>query len=247
MHRCKDEVLSGKLQALRTAVPSKRLLRSIANRPHRAWTTPEPEAWDVLELMRKTDEKTTIVTCTRRGAALVNDLVLEVLFTHRHKTLLAEIPCDWDANMENFGDDNKVVQGRAPRPCFTKIFRGARLFLTKNLNKKEDFVNGMTAFVEDYDAQAQCLTVMTKTEKRLAVYLVEERVEKAGTVTYFPVRLGYACTVQKIQGQTLPHVTLFLDRPGCRAAGYVALSRVQYDEDYLIAGRVCPRHFVPAK
>ncbi len=31
-----------------------------------------------------------------------------------------------------------------------------------------------------------------------------------------------------------------------RAAAYVAMSRVQYDKDYLIAGPVCPRHFVPA-
>ena len=61
-----------------------------------------------------------------------------------------------------------------------------------------------------------------------------------------PVRLGYAGTVQRIQGMTLEHVTLWLDRAGCRAAGYVALSRVQYDKDYLIAGLVAPRHFVPA-
>ena len=31
-----------------------------------------------------------------------------------------------------------------------------------------------------------------------------------------------------------------------RAAAYVALSRVQYDEQYLIGGKVQPRHFLPA-
>ena len=62
----------------------------------------------------------------------------------------------------------------------------------------------------------------------------------------FPVRLGYASTVPKVQGMTLPHVTLWLDHPGCRAAAYVAMSRVQKDEDYLIAGLVSPKHFVPA-
>ena len=50
----------------------------------------------------------------------------------------------------------------------------------------------------------------------------------------------------KIQGQTLEHVTLWLDRPFCRAAGYVALSRVRCDEDYLVAGDVTPQHFIPA-
>ena len=97
-----------------------------------------------------------------------------------------------------------------------------------------------------FDERSQCLEVMTKTRKRLAVHLITEDVEGHGRVTYFPVRLGYACTVQKVQGSTLDHITIWLDVPGCRAAAYVALSRVQYDSDYLIGGVVCPRHFVPA-
>ena len=71
-------------------------------------------------------------------------------------------------------------------------------------------------------------------------------VAKGVRVVGFPVRLGYAGTVQRIQGMTLEHVTLYLDRPSCRAAGYVALSRVEYDGNYLIAGPVHPRLFVPA-
>ena len=42
------------------------------------------------------------------------------------------------------------------------------------------------------------------------------------------------------------HVTLCLDHAGCRAAAYVALSRVQKDEACLIAGLVGIKHFVPA-
>ena len=45
--------------------------------------------------------------------------------------------------------------------------------------------------------------------------------------TYFPVHLGYACTVQKLQGSTLEH------------------TRVELDEHYLIGGIVSSRHFVP--
>ena len=33
----------------------------------------------------------------------------------------------------------------------------------------------------------------------------------------------------------------------CCAAGYVMLSRVAYDADYLIVGRVCPASFTPAR
>ena len=40
---------------------------------------------------------------------------------------------------------------------------------------------------------------------------------------------------------------MWIDKPGCRAAGYVMLSRVAYDADYLIAGRVRAASFTPAK
>ena len=107
-------------------------------------------------------------------------------------------------------------------------------------------MNGMQATVVDYDPASECLEVITKTKNRLAVGLYTEDVEGHGRVTYFPVRLGYACTVQKVQGSTLEHITLWLYAVGCRAAAYVALSRVEVDEHYLIGGIVCPRNFVPA-
>ena len=44
----------------------------------------------------------------------------------------------------------------------------------------------------------------------------------------------------------MPHVTMWLDRPGQRAAAYVAMSRVRRDQDYKFGG-VCKRkHFLPA-
>ena len=42
------------------------------------------------------------------------------------------------------------------------------------------------------------------------------------------------------------HITMWLDKPGCRAAGYVMLSRVASNGDYLIAGPVCRASFTPA-
>ena len=72
--------------------------------------------------------------------------------------------------------------------------------LLTNLNKKQDFVNGM-------GGGRRSLTVTTATGKRLAISKIRERVGRRD-VDYFPARLGYAATVQKIQGQTLEHVTL---------------------------------------
>ena len=127
-----------------------------------------------------------------------------------------------------------------------QMYEGMKVFLTKNLNKRNDFVNGMSATVEAYDAKSQCLQVLTITGKRLAVHPYTDDVPQCGRVTCFPVRAGYAGTMQRVQGMTLEHVTLYLDRAGCRAAAYVGMSRVQYDKDYLIAGPVTVRHFVPA-
>lgn len=104
MWRCKDEVLKQKLQQLRTSTPTRDQLNKIC-RGHKAWSGhKEPTAWDLTALYRK-HPNTTIATCTRRAAALVNDLAIWVLFTTRRKRKLATLPVDWEANAANFDQD----------------------------------------------------------------------------------------------------------------------------------------------
>ena len=98
-----------------------KLLKKIADAPHRAWRNDEPTEYDILELLRRTKEQTTVVTCTRRGAALVNDLSVSVLFEHKHKEELAQLPFDYDANMENFGEGGKLIPGQQPQPLMANI------------------------------------------------------------------------------------------------------------------------------
>ena len=52
-------------------------------------------------------------------------------------------------------------------------------------------------------------------------------------------------TIYKMQGAQLPHVTIWLDRPGMKAAAYVAMSRVRRDNEYLLGGIVTQAHVVP--
>jgi len=77
--------------------------------------------------------------------------------------------------------------------------------------------------------------------------MVCHELEDKRRVSCFPVRLGYACTIPKVQEMTLPHVTIWLDCICCRAAAYIAMSRVATDDNYVIAGAVTPKHFVPAQ
>ena len=132
-----------------------------------------------------------------------------------------------------------------------------RVVLTHNHDKENDFVNGMGAVVDAFNEERGCMEVITDTGKRLSFGKRTSVVEvpipdadddevKKWTVAAFPVRVGYASTVYKVQGMTLDHVTIWLDIAGARAAGYVALSRVKHDGDYLIAGKMSPAHFTPA-
>ena len=245
--RCKCPTLQRKLNALRTAVPSKKQLHGIL-RGHRAWKSNSPDGYDLLETFRK-HPHTTVVTCTRAASAHINHLAAKVFFQDRHKRPLGKAAFSYEANQDNFAETGKLKDGRL-QAAPTTIYEGMRVFLTANISKEDDFVNGMSAEIQDYEVcipRSQCLEVLTRTGKRLAVHIVTHELEDGRRVACFPARLGYACTVPKVQGMTLAHITLWLDRAGCRAAAYVALSRVQRDEDYAIAGAVSTGHFIPAQ
>lgn len=205
---------------------------------------------DVLRRVSALKKTTTFLTYTRRGANKINGLVVQELFeskTQKNPDYLGEVPGHYDANPDNYDAQNKLIAGRRPEPKMVQLYKGMRLRLTHNENKKEDFVNGMEVVVEDYlvenvkGRKSKCLQVVTETGKRLSVHLHTEdplASEEAWKtrVTFFPIRYGYAATLHKAQGATLEHATIWLDGPTgyMKAAGHVALSRVQYDEDYLL-------------
>ena len=106
MFRCKDEALRQKLKVLRTSTPTRQQLNTIT-RGHKAWSGhKEPTAWDLQQLYRN-HPNTTIATCTRRAAALVNDLSIWVLFATRRKRRLASVPVDWEANADNYDQEGR--------------------------------------------------------------------------------------------------------------------------------------------
>jgi ATP-dependent exoDNAse (exonuclease V) alpha subunit len=181
------------------------------------------------------------------GGAVINKLAVQVLFTNKNKRYIGVVPVDYEDNEDNFGDHGKLREDRVPTCASLTLYIGMRIVLTKNLNKASHFVNGMVAVVEGFSEDSGCVRVRTQTGRRLAIYKYTDDDVPKGRVTYYPLRVGYAGTIHKFQGAELEHITLWLDRKGCPAAAYVALSRVQYDKDYLIGGVVTTGHFVPAK
>ena len=159
---------------------------------------------------------------------------------------LAMLPGDWDANTDNFNQDGKPVEDKRPTPADVDIKKGFRLHLTRNLGKEGDFVNGMECTVAAWDGRSHCFRVRTKTGKDVAVHMYTEYHEGSDeNVTFFPIRLGYASTICKMQGAELEHVTIYLDVPNQPAAAYVAMSRVRKDTDYLFGGKYTEKHFIP--
>ena len=80
--RSDDDALLRKVRGLRKNVPKRRERNQIL-RGHKAWNQEGgPSAWDLVQLYRKTEKKTTIVTCTRKAAQDVNALAATVSASH---------------------------------------------------------------------------------------------------------------------------------------------------------------------
>eukprot|EP00435_Cladocopium_sp_Y103_P018968 s5533_g4.t1 len=157
------------------------------------------------------------------------------------------IPGDYADLPENYTEQGKLREDRPPQPNKVCLYAGLPLLLTRNQDKENHYVNGTGAVVEAFYPDKQCLQVLTDSGKRLAIYPFANVNVPRGHVVYYPVRVGYAGTIHKFQGAELSHITIWLDRKFSPAAGYVALSRVATDEDYLIGGEVRTDHFLPAK
>ena len=237
--RCKEQRFQDILDELRTSKPSAHTLRRICQ-GRKAWRAGNPTPADLRALYGKRPD-TQIVTCTRRGAAAVNAAAVDALYGR--KTPLATLPGDVEQNQDNYVEGQLRTE-RVPAPTPVPIFRGMQLYLTKNVRKEDDYINGMLCTVEAYLPTQDMLRVRTKTGHRLAITRWTDA-DKQGAV-YFPIRLGYASTIHKVQGDEFAHITVYLDIAGMPAAGYTALSRVATSDCYLLGGHVTREHFVPA-
>ena len=217
VHRCKDPAFLDKLRALRTSQPSQHLLHDLC-RGHKAWPGEEPCLPDLRKHLARFPN-TTMVTCTKKKAALLNELVLQL--KHPRKEPAAVLSGDIEVNPDNY-KAGKLREDRPPVPSEVPIYKGVQLYLTKNVRKKDDYVNGMLCYVEAYSETSGALRVRTKTGKRL--YITPWTDVERGNIAYYPIRLGYASTVQKVLGDEVEHITVWLDMPNLPAVAYTALS-----------------------
>ena len=217
---------------LRTGKPDKARLKFIL-RGHKAPTgrharritsrMQAPTAADVQQILVETPD-TVFLTVSRRAAHELNEYAVAALFAGQQPLSIVPITADEH-------EDQMQV----------KVYKGMRLTLTKNLNKKIGFVNGMGA--EALSLHSSGFLVKTDQGRKLMVHLWTDE----HGVSAFPFRMGYASTLHKVQGATLRHITLWLDLANMPAAGYVALSRVQKDSHWRYIGDPTRHHFTPAR
>ena len=191
-----------------------------------------------MQKLLKAHANTTILTVSRVAMKTINDLSLEALFPRFPP--LATVEGDLEANPDNY------VEGKLKDafllPLKVPIFKGMRIVLTKTLRKDVDFVNGMDGIVRDFHHKTNSIQMETTTGYKIMVWPYTDPDFK---ITFLPVRPGYADTIVKFQGAELPHVTVYLDKPGIPGAAYTALSRVSYGKDVLLGGVLTAEHFQP--
>ena len=239
-YRCKDARYNDILKEIRTAQPKMTTFWKLKRK--RAWPGNTPTVAGIRTLLRK-HPRTTILTVSRAGACEINELVMQVKFPR--KAALATLPGDMESNPANYERGKLKTDVKTLKPYPLKVHKGMQVYLTRNVRKETDFVNGMLARIEKYDPATKGLTVITATNFRVVVWPWTD--ENLGYRTYYPVRPGYASTILKFQGAELDHVTVYLDAPGVPGAAYTAASRVKTGKDVLFGGALTREHFTPAR
>ena len=202
-YRCQDKAFNSILASIRTAQPNRKILRML--RKKHAWRGSRPEVADIRKLFYQ-HPNTTVLTFTRSEASEINNLALQVKYPRRQP--LAELRADLESNPDNY-HCGSLKDTRQLQPYWMRVYPGMSIFLTKNVRKDIDFVNGMLATVETFDLGTSALTVLTETGFRVLVTHWAD--PQLGNLTYYPISPGYASTVMKFQGAELDHVTLYLD------------------------------------
>ena len=116
---------------------------------------------------------------------------------------------------------------------------GAVVMATKN-NPAAGYSNGTLGTVIDFETGTDNPILETRDGREITIQPVDWAVEENGKVraklTQFPLRLAWAITVHKSQGQSLDAAAIDLSRAFEHGQGYVALSRVRRLDGLFLLG-----------
>lgn len=153
---------------------------------------------------------------------------------------------------------NELARNGRLEPVTLRI--GAKVMLTSNQAvPNSDYVNGSMGIIEDIDPETLSVVIRFNDGMSAEVYRIEEKKtrpaikivtdpntgaqsiieveEVVAGVWYLPVKLAWAITVHKSQGQTLDGAVIDLSNCFQKGLGYVALSRCRSLDDVFMKGK----------
>lgn len=203
----------------------------------------DPEFIDALNLIR-TGDPAGLEYINRRAGIPAPDGVVQICFTNPKCDMtngeqLSRIAGDAVTFQATVSGDIKKGDFPAPEELDLKV--GARVMVTKNITADDGFplVNGDLGEVVDFNPHpviwtdsGRLVTITRETWEEVDTVLnlqtdkKEERV--VATFTQYPLKLAWAITAHKSQGQTYDTANLTLEREAfAHGQLYVALSRVR--------------------
>ncbi|CAG8586819.1 2367_t:CDS:2, partial [Dentiscutata heterogama] len=176
-----------------------------------------------------------ILTTKNQGVAKINNLILSD-FSGEEKTY---------CSADSVGDAESINNNLYPPEFLNTLFpnsmpphklnlkKSVPIILLRNLNAKKDLCNGTCLIIRDFQQHVLDAEVVTGLCPGLRVFIPHIVLEPSDTELpfklrrrQFSIKLAFALTINKAQGQTIPNLRLYLPEPVfTHGQLYVALSR----------------------
>jgi len=152
----------------------------------------------------------------------------------------------------------KLNEKNISMPEILQLCKGAQVMLLYNMDLSRSLANGSRGVVVDFNKDLPIVRFMNGLEMTIDYYsqTIEENDEKVYSIKQIPLKVAFACSIHKLQGQTLDYVNIDFSNVFETGQSYVALSRVKslnglivnnFDESYVFANKKCKTYYETLK